>query len=120
MAPPTWLALASTTGATRFRTFAEEEFAATDDELWRDVSAAVGTSAGTAGLYLRDSTFADVLDAAGNETFWGRGNGWVFAALPAILRALPPASPLYELCAVRLSERRFHRLLLIASSSSWR
>jgi len=41
-------------------------------------------------LYFRDSNYFTKKEANGAKVFWGRGNGWVFAGLPIIIRELPP------------------------------
>jgi rhamnogalacturonyl hydrolase YesR len=46
-----------------------------------------------AGLWYRDCTFVGVEDAQGQPVFWGRGNGWVIAAMVDVLRALPDGDP---------------------------
>ena len=40
-------------------------------------------------LYYRDSRYFTMKEANGSKVFWGRGNGWVFAGLPVILKELP-------------------------------
>lgn len=40
-------------------------------------------------LYYRDSNYFTKKEANGAKVFWGRGNGWVFAGLPIIIRELP-------------------------------
>ena len=40
-------------------------------------------------LYFRDSNYFTRKEANGTKVFWGRGNGWVFAGLPIIIRELP-------------------------------
>lgn len=88
MAPATWTGLARATGDPRYRAFFSQEFWAAVDYLYRDLE-----RLGGGGLVLRDSRYFAGLDAAGNYTFWSRGNGWVFAGLPAIIDSLPAAHP---------------------------
>jgi hypothetical protein len=84
MSPPTFIALANYTGNSVYLEFADKEYLATTEYLFREFDDIPG------GLYLRDSTFFDpTVDANGNLIFWSRGNGWVFGGLPAILRKLP-------------------------------
>jgi unsaturated rhamnogalacturonyl hydrolase len=88
MSPPTFFALAAATGESKYVTYADAEYFATKDYLFRAFDDLPG------GLFLRDSTFfegGDELDENGNVVFWSRGNGWVFAGLPAIIEKLPPA-----------------------------
>eukprot|EP00892_Ulva_mutabilis_P009728 jgi/Ulvmu1/7127/UM034_0033.1 len=95
MAPPGYFALSAATGNASYAAFADSEFWVTTDYLFRDLPAV----ANDAGLFLRDSTFFDKRDANGDSIFWSRGNGWVFAGLPAILETLPgddPRRPRYE------------------------
>jgi rhamnogalacturonyl hydrolase YesR len=40
-------------------------------------------------LFFRDSRFFTRKEENGKPVFWGRGNGWVFAGLPVIIRELP-------------------------------
>jgi rhamnogalacturonyl hydrolase YesR len=84
MAPPTYFELTRATGDRRFAEFADREFRATTDFLLDP----------SENLYLRDSRFLARRDSDGRRIFWLRGNGWVFAALPRILQALPPGDPL--------------------------
>ncbi len=89
MAPPAWIALSRATGDGRYLAHADKEFWATTDYLYDKQD----------HLYFRDSRFIAQRDAAGRKTFWGRGNGWVFAAVARILNDLPsdhPSRPRYE------------------------
>lgn len=95
MAPPGYFQLSQATGDDSYARFADKEFWATTDYLFRDLP---GTAKGS-GLFLRDSTFfKEKLDENGDQIFWSRGNGWVFAGIPAILEALPAGSPLRGRC----------------------
>lgn len=50
-------------------------------------------------LFFRDSSYFNKREANGKKVFWGRGNGWVAAALVNILKQLPEDSiyrPFYE------------------------
>jgi rhamnogalacturonyl hydrolase YesR len=47
-------------------------------------------------LYYRDRTYIKKKSRYGEKVLWSRGNGWVFAALPRILKYLPKDDPSYE------------------------
>ena len=47
------------------------------------------------GLFYRDARYRGRRTAAGKKVYWSRGNGWLFAALPRILRYLPESDPRY-------------------------
>lgn len=79
MGAPTWLALYRQTGDRRYRDFALSEFWASTNFLYDPAE----------HLYFRDSRFFDLRDDKGRKIFWSRGNGWVFAALPRMMDALP-------------------------------
>jgi unsaturated rhamnogalacturonyl hydrolase len=83
MAPPAWVALSEVSGDGRYLAHADQEFWATTDYLYDAQE----------HLYYRDSRFITQRDPAGRKIFWGRGNGWVFAALARILNDLPPGHP---------------------------
>jgi unsaturated rhamnogalacturonyl hydrolase len=83
MAPPGWVALSKACGDARYRAHADREFWASTDYLYDAQE----------HLYFRDSRFLTQRDPAGRKIFWGRGNGWVFAAVARILTDLPPDHP---------------------------
>jgi unsaturated rhamnogalacturonyl hydrolase len=83
MAPPAWIALSRVTGDGRYLAHADQEFWATTDYLYDKQE----------HLYFRDSRFIAQRDAQGRKIFWGRGNGWVFAAVARILSDLPNGHP---------------------------
>jgi rhamnogalacturonyl hydrolase YesR len=98
MAPPTWIALAKATGDERYLAHADSEFWAKTDYLYDR----------SEHLYYRDSRFFRQRDASGRKIFWGRGNGWVFAALARILTDLPadhPSRPRYETLFKQMADR---------------
>jgi hypothetical protein len=86
MSPPTFVALSNYTGDPKYLEFADKEYFATTEYLFREFDDLPG------GLYLRDSTFFDPaetpFDANGNLIFQSN-NGWVLSGLSAILRQLP-------------------------------
>jgi unsaturated rhamnogalacturonyl hydrolase len=79
MGPTVWAKMASATGKKKYRDFMYSEYKATTDYLYdKDED-----------LYFRDSNYFTRKEANGAKVFWGRGNGWVFAGLPIIIRELP-------------------------------
>lgn len=83
MAPRTWLKLSNATGDPKYFEYADEEFWAAADYLFSDKY----------GLFFRDSRYFDLKSDNGEPVFWGRGNGWVFAAIPLIIDDLPEGHP---------------------------
>ncbi len=79
MAPPTWARLAAMTGDDRYRDFMISEFRATHARLYDREE----------HLFYRDAKFLGSKSAGGQKLFWGRGNGWVLAGLPLVIRELP-------------------------------
>jgi len=79
MAPTVWAKMANVTGKKKYLDFMYQEFKFTTDYLYdKDED-----------LYFRDSNYFTRKEANGAKVFWGRGNGWVFAGLPIIIRELP-------------------------------
>ena len=71
--------MANVTGRKKYLDFMYREYKATTDYLYdKDEH-----------LYFRDSNYFTRKEANGTKIFWGRGNGWVFAGLPVIIRELP-------------------------------
>jgi rhamnogalacturonyl hydrolase YesR len=80
MGPTVWAKMANVTKKKKYLDFMVREFKATTDYLYdKDED-----------LYFRDSNYFTRKEANGAKVFWGRGNGWVFAGLPIIIRELPP------------------------------
>jgi unsaturated rhamnogalacturonyl hydrolase len=80
MGPTVWAKMANVTGNKKYLDFMFKEYKATTDYLFdKDED-----------LYFRDSNYFTRKEANGAKIFWGRGNGWVFAGLPVIIRELPP------------------------------
>jgi len=79
MGPTVWTKMANVTGEQKYLEFMFKEYTATTDYLYdKDEH-----------LYYRDSRYFTMKEANGSKVFWGRGNGWVFAGLPVILKELP-------------------------------
>ncbi|HUX57174.1 MAG TPA: glycoside hydrolase family 88 protein [Bacteroidales bacterium] len=79
MGPTVWAKMANVTGKKKYLEFMYREYKATTDYLYdKDED-----------LYFRDSNYFTRKEANGAKVFWGRGNGWVFAGLPIIIRELP-------------------------------
>jgi unsaturated rhamnogalacturonyl hydrolase len=79
MGPTVWAKMAKVTGKKKYLDFMYREYKATTDYLYDKEES----------LYFRDSRYFTMKEANGAKVFWGRGNGWVFAGLPIILRELP-------------------------------
>ena len=79
MGPTVWAKMANITGRKKYLDFMYNEYKATTDYLYdKDED-----------LYFRDSNYFTRKESNGAKVFWGRGNGWVFAGLPIIIRELP-------------------------------
>jgi rhamnogalacturonyl hydrolase YesR len=79
MGPTVWAKMANVTGKKKYLEFMYTEYKATTDYLYdKDED-----------LYFRDSNYFTRKEANGAKVFWGRGNGWVFAGLPVIIKELP-------------------------------
>jgi unsaturated rhamnogalacturonyl hydrolase len=79
MGPTVWAKMANITHKKKYIDFMYTEYKATTDYLYdKDED-----------LYFRDSNYFTRKEANGTKVFWGRGNGWVFAGLPIIIRELP-------------------------------
>jgi rhamnogalacturonyl hydrolase YesR len=79
MGPTVWAKIANVTGKKTYLDFMYQEYKATTDYLYdKDED-----------LYFRDSNYFTRKENNGEKVFWGRGNGWVFAGLPIIIRELP-------------------------------
>ena len=79
MGPTVWAKMANVTGEKKYLDFMYREYKATTDYLYDK----------NEHLYFRDSNYFTLKEANGARVFWGRGNGWVFAGLPIIIRELP-------------------------------
>ncbi len=79
MAPPTWAKMAALTGEEKYRDFMISEYRATYARLYDKEE----------HLFYRDPVYIDRRTANGKKVFWGRGDGWVLAGLPLVIRELP-------------------------------
>lgn len=79
MAPPVFAKMSNITGKRKYLDFMYREYKATTDLLYDKEE----------NLFYRDSRFFDKREANNQKVLWGRGNGWVFAGLPLIIRELP-------------------------------
>ena len=79
MAPTVWAKVGNVTGQKKYLDFMYQEYKFSTDYLFdKDEN-----------LYYRDSNYFTKKETNGKKVFWGRGNGWVFAGLPVIIRELP-------------------------------
>lgn len=82
MAAPLYAQMAKTTGDDKYLRFMDSQFGLTYNHLYnRDDS-----------LFFRDDSYFGLSEANGKPVYWGRGNGWVAAALVNLLKQLPPDS----------------------------
>lgn len=98
MAPATWFGLTQATGEQKFAEYAHKEVQATVDYLFDPKYQ----------LLYRDSRFIDQKDDFGNQVFWSRGSGWVFAGLARIMEYIPTSDPkrtYYETLFVKMAEK---------------
>jgi unsaturated rhamnogalacturonyl hydrolase len=79
MAPTVWAKMAKVTKQQKYLDFMYQEYKYTTDYLYDKEE----------DLYYRDSNYFTKKEANGAKVFWGRGNGWVYAGLPIIIREFP-------------------------------
>lgn len=72
------------------------------------------------GLWYRDCTFVGTKDANGKPIFWGRGNGWVIAAMAQVPESLPAGSPHAAPYTAMLKTMAAALLPLQGSDGFWR
>lgn len=82
MSPPVWAKLAAITGERKYLDFMMGEYRATYDHLYDRED----------HLFWRDARYVGRTTPNGKKLFWGRGNGWVLAGLPFVIRELPTDS----------------------------
>lgn len=85
MAPPVFAQMYKITGDEKYIQYMNTEYKWTFDYLYDKGD----------NLFYRDGRFIDGRTERGKKIFWSRGNGWVFAGLPLILRNLPKDNPQY-------------------------
>lgn len=88
MAPPTLATLHAATGDSRYIDKMDALFWKTTDYLYNKKE----------HLFFRDSNYFDRKERNGENVYWSRGNGWVFAGLAHILMHMPadyPSRPKY-------------------------
>ncbi len=78
MSPPVWAKLAAITGERKYLDFMMGEYRATYDHLYDRED----------HLFWRDARYVGRTTPGGKKLFWGRGNGWVLAGLPLVIREL--------------------------------
>lgn len=86
MAPMAYVELYNIYGDRKYIDFMHEEFQRTVNHLYNKEYK----------LFYRDSSYFEKLESNGKPVFWGRGNGWVAAALTNILKSLPKKSLYYN------------------------
>lgn len=79
MAPTVWAKMAKVTKQDKYLDFMYQEYKFSTDYLYDKEE----------DLYYRDSNYFTKKEANGAKVFWGRGNGWVYAGLPIIIREFP-------------------------------
>lgn len=79
MAAPGYAALGRITGNDAYLAFLDEQFGIAIERLYNPEQR----------LFYRDNRYIGLRDEDGVAVFWGRGNGWVFAALASMLNELP-------------------------------
>ena len=98
MAPPVYVHLSNITGKPEYVEFMHRNFMQTYAHLYDR----------EARLFFRDDSYFGKQEANGEKIFWGRGNGWVLAALANILDLLKPGAeirPFYETLFAELASR---------------
>jgi unsaturated rhamnogalacturonyl hydrolase len=109
MAPTVWAKMASVTHKKKYLDFMYSEYKFTTDYLYdKDED-----------LYFRDSNYFTKKEANGQKVFWGRGNGWVFAGLPIIIREFPAKYKEREYFVTIFKEMAAKLLTLQQPDGSW-
>lgn len=80
---PTYALFANITGNNEYREFMNREFWITMETLYDKEEK----------LVYRDTRFKTMKEPNGKKVFWGRGNGWVVAAIARVLTYLPDDYP---------------------------
>jgi rhamnogalacturonyl hydrolase YesR len=109
MGPTVWAKIANVTHKKKYLYFMYQEYKFTTDYLYdKDEK-----------LYFRDSGYFTRKEANGAKVFWGRGNGWVFAGLPIIIRELPVKYENKEYFVTIYKEMAVKLLSLQQPDGSW-
>jgi unsaturated rhamnogalacturonyl hydrolase len=85
VAPPTLAMMAKATGERKYLDYLHKMYWDVADCLFAPAE----------GLFFRDTTYFDAKTPNGKKVFWARGNGWVIASIPRVLRYLPADDPDY-------------------------
>ncbi|MBX9245039.1 glycoside hydrolase family 88 protein [Actinotalea ferrariae] len=97
MGLPDWAHWAERTGSTAYLDKMDALFAHVRDDGWTTTFPCTAQQRGlydaTERLWYRDCRFVGTRDSSGGKVFWGRGNGWVIAAMAQVLETLPPGDP---------------------------
>ncbi|MFZ7304916.1 glycoside hydrolase family 88/105 protein [Avibacterium avium] len=89
MAPQVFFALSTLTGESKYRDYANQAWWDSVDHLQDKET----------GLFYRDYRYipdgkgGELREANGEKVFWGRGVGWVIAAIPRLFRDMPEDYP---------------------------
>lgn len=83
MAAPVYIQMSNITGDPKYTNFMNEQFMRTYNSLYNS----------SEKLFYRDSSYITKKENNGKDVFWGRGNGWMAAAIADILKTLPESSP---------------------------
>ena len=86
VASPTLAMIAKATGDNRYLDYLHKMYWDVTDHLFD----------GKYRLFYRDETYFDAKTSNGKKVFWARGNGWVIASIPRVLRYLPTNDPDYK------------------------
>jgi rhamnogalacturonyl hydrolase YesR len=109
MGPTVWTKMANITHKKKYLDFMYQEYKFSTDYLYdKDED-----------LYFRDSNYFTRKEANGTKVFWGRGNGWVFAGLPIIIRELPEKYENREYFVTIYKEMAAKLLSLQQPDGSW-
>ncbi|MDR2563652.1 MAG: glycoside hydrolase family 88 protein [Prevotellaceae bacterium] len=79
MAPTSFVRVGKVSGDKKYFDFMDKEFWVTYDSLYCP----------SEKLFFRDTRYKTMREKNGEKVFWGRGNGWVIAALTIIIENLP-------------------------------
>ena len=83
MAPTVYARIGKLTGDNRYYDYLDREFRVTCDTLYSLQER----------LFFRDTRYIGMREKNGEEVFWGRGNGWVVAALTVLIDNMPDDRP---------------------------